>query len=83
MKNLRNSLNYINDPETKKTIKDILYKINIYNRAGRDFNTQFLSPTEYKYAVDLLRNHSVIFLFMIQGRSPNERFFPQLNQMTL
>ena len=73
MKNLRNSLNYINDQETKKTIKEILYKINIYNRAGRDFNTKFLSPTEYKYAVDLLRNHSVDFFVYDTGEESERK----------
>lgn len=73
MKNLNKSLNYINDPDTKKTIKDILYKINIYIKAGKSFNTGFLSPTEFNYAEDLLNNHSVDYFIFDTGSNSERR----------
>ncbi|MDO5718550.1 MAG: YlmH/Sll1252 family protein [Tissierellia bacterium] len=54
MKNFKNSLNHIRDTETKNTVKDFIYKCNIYEKDGRDFHSNFLNPAEFKYAVDIV-----------------------------
>ncbi len=67
MRNLTNSLNYIQDRDTKKTIKDILYKAGIYLKSSKSFNTDFLSPTEFKYACELLKNMDIDFSVIEPG----------------
>lgn len=67
MRNLTNSLNYIQDRDTKKTIKEILYKAGIYLKTDKSFYTDFLSPTELKYAADLLNNMSIEYTTIETG----------------
>lgn len=67
MRNLTNSLNYIQDRDTKKTIKDILYKAAIYLKSSKSFNTDFLTPTEFKYACELLKNMDIDFSIVEPG----------------
>lgn len=73
MRNLNNSLNYIQDRDTKKTIKEILYKASIFLKNNIPFYTDFLSPVEFKYASDLLNSMGIDYTVVDAGTNTERK----------